>query len=234
MRVTVDLGDRVEPGPPVQVDGRRVLRPNHKLQPREIDLLVADYWATVCLTELGLKYSLHRQTAKAYLERRGVPNLSEVPTMMPGQVQAAGQLYEASGLSLAQVAVRFEVAPNTLRRAIGASWLSDSCARLRPPRSRQRGCWAPSTDRRSGTRDVQGVTWSFARRDRVMLVALSDGAGRRRTPSSCDVLEDFWPCRSPVNPRPKTSSSISTRARSVPASISCRSFWSPRSTKRPS
>ena len=39
--------------------------------------------------------------------------------MTPEQVQAAGQLYEASGLSLAQVAARFDAAPNTLRRAIG-------------------------------------------------------------------------------------------------------------------
>jgi predicted RNA polymerase sigma factor len=66
-----------------------------------------------------MKYSLHRQTAKAHLERHDVTIRSEVPSLAPEQVQAAGQLYEAGGLSLAQVAKRFEVAPNTLRRAIG-------------------------------------------------------------------------------------------------------------------
>lgn len=49
----------------------RVLRqPNHKLQPMEIDALLADYAAGLCLTALGEKYGLHRQTAKAHLERR--------------------------------------------------------------------------------------------------------------------------------------------------------------------
>jgi len=80
---------------------------------------VADYQAGLCLTALGERYGLHRQTAKAHLERRQVCIRSELPAMMPDQVQAAGQLYEASGLSLAKVAARFEVAPNTLRRAIG-------------------------------------------------------------------------------------------------------------------
>lgn len=79
---------------------------------------MADYRAGVCLTELEERYGLHRQTAKAHLERCGVTIRSELPAMAPEQVQAAGQLYETSDLSLVQVAVRFEVAPNTLRRAI--------------------------------------------------------------------------------------------------------------------
>ena len=136
LRAGADLGDRVEPIPTVRADDRRAFRPNHKLQPGAIDRLVADYRAGMCLTELGLKYSLHRQTAKAHLERRGVTIRSEVLTMTPVQVQVAGQLYEATGLSLAQVAARFEVAPNTLRRAIGRAGF-----RIRPrsyagPRSR--------------------------------------------------------------------------------------------------
>lgn len=99
---------------------RRVLRrPNRKLSPAEIDQLVGDYQAGTCLTELGQQCGLHRQTVKAHLERRGVTIRSELPAMTAEQVQAAGRLYEASGLSLAQVATRFEVAPNTLRRALG-------------------------------------------------------------------------------------------------------------------
>lgn len=98
---------------------RRVLRrPNRKLSRPEIDQLVADYQAGVCLTGLGKRFGLHRQTAKAHLERREVTIRSELPAMTPDQVQEASQLYEASGLSLLQVAARFGVAPNTLRRAL--------------------------------------------------------------------------------------------------------------------
>lgn len=62
---------------------------------------------------------MHRQTAKAHLERRGVVIRSELPAMTPDQVRAAGQLYETPGVPLAQVATWVEAAPNTLRRALG-------------------------------------------------------------------------------------------------------------------
>lgn len=98
---------------------RRVLqRPNRKLSPAEIDQLVADYQAGICLTKLGERYGLHRQTAKAHLERRAISIRSELPALTPDQIQDAGRLYE-SGLSLVQVSARFEVAPNTLRRSLG-------------------------------------------------------------------------------------------------------------------
>jgi lambda repressor-like predicted transcriptional regulator len=90
-------------------------QPNHKLRPAEIDALVADYAAGMDLTELGNKYDLHRQTAKAHLERRGVVIRSELAAMEPAQVAAAAQLY-ASGLSLKAVGAAFEVAPMTLNR----------------------------------------------------------------------------------------------------------------------
>jgi DNA-binding MarR family transcriptional regulator len=96
-------------------------RPNRKLSLAEIDQLVADYQAGLCLTELGKRYGLHRQTAKAHLERRGVTIRSELPALTPDQVQAAGHLYDALGLSLVQLANRFEVAPNTLRRALASA-----------------------------------------------------------------------------------------------------------------
>ncbi len=114
--LAVPLPDGGEPVHPV----RRVLQqPNRKLSAAEVDQLAADYQAGLCLTKLGERYGLHRQTAKAHLERRGMAIRSELPAMTSDQVQAAGRLYEASGLSLARVAARFEVAPNTLRRALG-------------------------------------------------------------------------------------------------------------------
>lgn len=135
-RADPGVGDRVEPIPIVRADDRRSFRPNRKLQPGEIDQLVADYLAGMCLTELGMKYSLHRQTAKAHLERRRVTIRSEMPSLTPEQVQAAGQLYEATGLSLAQVAARYEVAPNTLRRAIGQAGFRIRARGYADPRSR--------------------------------------------------------------------------------------------------
>jgi hypothetical protein len=62
---------------------RQLKRPNRKLSPVEIDQLVADYQAGLCLTELGERFGLHRQTAKAHLERSGVTIRSELPAMTP-------------------------------------------------------------------------------------------------------------------------------------------------------
>jgi len=58
---------------------------------------------------------------------------SELPAMTSDQVQDAGRLYETAGLSLARVATRFEIAPNTLRRALGRAGFQ-----IRP-----RGCAGP-------------------------------------------------------------------------------------------
>lgn len=100
------------------------------------------WWPTTgraCACRSWVKYSLHRQTAKAHLERRGVTIRSEMPTMTPEQVQAAGQLYEATGLSLAQVAAGFEVAPSTLRRAIGRAGFRIHGRGYAGPRLKERG-----------------------------------------------------------------------------------------------
>jgi hypothetical protein len=117
LRARADLGDRVEPIQTVRADVRRSFRPNHKLQPEETDRLVADYLAGMCLSELGLKYSLHRQTAKAHLERRGVTIRSEVPALAGHQVSEAVRLY-AEGFGLNPIGTRLGVAPNTVKRAL--------------------------------------------------------------------------------------------------------------------
>jgi hypothetical protein len=106
---------------------RRVLqRPNRKLSPAEIDQLVADYQTGLCLTELGERYGLHRQTAKAHLERCGVTVRSELPALSEEQVAHAVRLY-ADGWGLNPVAAQLSVAPNTVKRALLARGV-----RLRP------------------------------------------------------------------------------------------------------
>ena len=101
---------------------RRVLRqPNRKLLPAEIDQLVADYQAGVWLTELGMRHGLHRQTAQASSPAAPSEWSRHAVQDVPWQVRVAGRLYEASGLSLVQVAARFEVASNTLRRVLASA-----------------------------------------------------------------------------------------------------------------
>lgn len=97
---------------------RRVLRrPNRKLSPPEIDQLVADYQAGLCLTGLGERFGLHRQTAKAHLERRGVIIRSELPALNEGQITQAVVLY-TEGRGLNPIAALLGVAPNTVKRAL--------------------------------------------------------------------------------------------------------------------
>jgi lambda repressor-like predicted transcriptional regulator len=78
---------------------------------------MADYQAGLCLTELGKRYGLHRQTAKAHLERRGVAIRSELPALNEEQVAQAVQLY-ADGWGLNPAAAELGVAPNTVKRAL--------------------------------------------------------------------------------------------------------------------
>jgi lambda repressor-like predicted transcriptional regulator len=101
-------------------------QPNRKLSPAEIDQLAADYQAGLCLTELGERFGLHRQTAKAHLERRGVTIRSELPALAEGQIAQAVALY-AEGWGLNPIASRLGVAPNTVKRALLAQGV-----RLRP------------------------------------------------------------------------------------------------------
>lgn len=98
---------------------RRALQSNRKLQPADIDGLVADYQSGVDLTALGERYGLHRQTAKAHLQRRGVEVRSERPALDDQQIARAVALY-AKGYGLSPIASQFGVAPNTVKRALMA------------------------------------------------------------------------------------------------------------------
>lgn len=102
---------------PVRPVRRQLQRPNRKLSPAKIEQLVADYQAGLCLTELGERYGLHRQTAKAHLERCGVTIRSELPALDEEQVAQAVRLY-ADGWGLNPIAGRLGVAPNTVKRAL--------------------------------------------------------------------------------------------------------------------
>jgi len=99
-------------------DGVRALvQPIRKLRPPEVEALVADYATGRCLTALGEKYGIHRQTAKAHLERAGVEIRSELPALDERQVGEAVALY-ATGLGLKPVATKLGVSANTVKRAL--------------------------------------------------------------------------------------------------------------------
>lgn len=71
----------------------------------EIDTLIADYRAGMCLTELGRSIGCTRQMAKTRLQRRGVIVRSDLPALTPEQVQASGCPRRAPAIVQAVVAL---------------------------------------------------------------------------------------------------------------------------------
>lgn len=56
----------------VRVRAMEIKQPNHKLHPDEIDALVKAYVPGMSMSELGRRFGIHRSTAKAHVERRGI------------------------------------------------------------------------------------------------------------------------------------------------------------------
>ena len=87
------------------------------LSPGRVDELVALYQAGATLVELGERFSVHRRTVAAHLERRSVPirrrGLNEA------RLAEAVELY-AGGLTLMEVGLRVGVSQQAVRRALAA------------------------------------------------------------------------------------------------------------------
>lgn len=101
----------------VRVTQRKIEKPNHKLMPDEIDALVTAYAAGSSLSQLGLQFGIHRQTAKAHLERRGVTIRAEANSLSEEELDLAVELYP-DGYSTGALGSRFGVDASTIARAL--------------------------------------------------------------------------------------------------------------------
>jgi lambda repressor-like predicted transcriptional regulator len=100
---------------------RQVLKqPNRKLQPVEIDELVVDYVAGMCLRALGEKHNLHRQTAKAHLMRRGIELRPQYEPLTDQHRAEIVTRYQA-GLSTYRLAKDYGISPDTVQRHLRQS-----------------------------------------------------------------------------------------------------------------
>jgi len=94
-------------------DGSRQVQ--RRLPPEEIEELVASYLAGVTAIARADKYSIHRTTVLALLERHQVSRRGRVLT--PDHIEQAVSLY-ASGGSCASIGKELQVNPETIRQAL--------------------------------------------------------------------------------------------------------------------
>ena len=97
----------------VRPDGSRQVQ--RRLPPEEIEELVAAYLAGATALALAGKYSIHRTTVLALLERHQVARRGRVLT--PDHIERAVSSY-ASGRSCASIAKDLKVNPETVRQAL--------------------------------------------------------------------------------------------------------------------
>lgn len=107
-------------------------RVQHWLEPDEVAELVATYQAGATIDELAARFSVHRTTVMAHLDRSGVARRQR--GLAPEQVEEAAQLY-LGGWSLVRVGDHFQVDAETVRQSL----MSVGCP-IRP-----RPGWARST-----------------------------------------------------------------------------------------
>lgn len=118
--------------------GRPSKQPQKRLDPDEVDHLVAAHLAGVGVKKLAVVFGIHRDTVHHILKRKGALRRRGV---CPEDLPEAIRLYE-DGWSLARLAVRFDVSAawqppggvcaSTLRRVTAHTGVTQSEA---PPRS---------------------------------------------------------------------------------------------------
>lgn len=116
-----------KPGPPLPRTAPQVGQQQHRLNPDQVNELVATYQAGATLKALAARFSLHRVTVIAHLDRRKVARRPPVG-LSPAQARGAVQLYE-DGLSISGIGVRLGFSPNTVRR-----YLVEAGVSIRPRR----------------------------------------------------------------------------------------------------
>jgi lambda repressor-like predicted transcriptional regulator len=90
--------------------------------------LVAGYLEGRTIAALAEQFGVHKKTVSAHLQRAGVPRRYRL--LGDAEVMEAVGLY-ATGWSLARLEARYEVQPNTVRRALRAAGVA---TRPRPGR----------------------------------------------------------------------------------------------------
>ena len=98
---------------PREEEGRLSNPPQRRLSATDIDDLVAAYRAGATISQLAVKFSIHRTTVAGHLDRHGVPHHNEQRAWDDELLTQAAELY-ASGLSLAGVADQFGIDAQTV------------------------------------------------------------------------------------------------------------------------
>jgi hypothetical protein len=128
----VDQGERVsyllqlEPSGPPEAKIRTNRRVCRRLDPAQVDRLVAGYAEGVPVADLASTFGVDQWTVQKYARRHGLPRRS--PRLGPNQAKEAADLYVA-GSSLASVAKHFDVATDTVAKALTGGGI-----KLRPRR----------------------------------------------------------------------------------------------------
>ncbi len=79
--------------------------------------LVAAYRAGASVSELSVRYRVHRTTVVAHLDRHGIPRRGQEGKLTHEQVTEASRLY-GSGWPLIRIGEHFHVDANTVRRVL--------------------------------------------------------------------------------------------------------------------
>ncbi|NJC24238.1 DNA invertase Pin-like site-specific DNA recombinase [Arthrobacter pigmenti] len=94
----------------------KLVQPNKKLTPVEVDELVELYAAGTSVRDLTRLFGIHEQTVKAHLRRRGV-TLRPLRALTPEQHRHASELRD-TGWSYQRIGDRFGITDVTDRRAV--------------------------------------------------------------------------------------------------------------------
>ena len=98
---------------PREEEGQLSNPPQRRLSPTDIDDLIAVYQGGATISQLAADFGVHRTTVGEHLDREGVPRHSERIAWDESTLRNAAELY-ATGLSLADVANRYEIDAQTV------------------------------------------------------------------------------------------------------------------------
>jgi transposase-like protein len=107
-------------------------RDARRLNPDEIDELVATYRSGATVPQLVEEFGLHRTTVLAHLERRNVPRRPHVAKLTRDDIGLAADLYKR-GQSLAAIGRAFGVNAETIRKGLLQAGVAIRARRGWPP-----------------------------------------------------------------------------------------------------
>jgi lambda repressor-like predicted transcriptional regulator len=122
--------------PPPEDKGRLSNPIQRHLSPTEIGELIAAYGAGATINELAHQYGLHRTTVAAHLDRNHIERHHPHTEWANETLTAAADLY-ASGLSLAAVAARYGIDPQTVANRFRRAGIPVRTRRGWPPQHKR-------------------------------------------------------------------------------------------------